>query len=179
MKMSNPTATELKMGIGLKLTYVKLKPEAEVPFLAYNESAAYDLSAHLISDNGRSNNAIVSPRLTRKIGTGLALIPPPGHLILICSRSGMAKGSVFVTNSPGVVDPTFTGEIEILLYNGGVQSFHVKHGDRIAQALVVPFARVSLFEATSLPNTARGAQGFGSTGFETPVPSVRPTSEPT
>src|SRR5258705_1268952 len=148
--MANPKVTLDQEGIStgaLSLKYIKLHPEAQVPFLAYDESAAYDLSACLISDIGRPNTAIVSPGLTRKVTTGLALLPPPGHLILICSRSGLAVKSRFVTNSPGIIDPGYTGEIIILLYNGGVQSHHVKHGDRIAQALVVPFAKAQLIEA--------------------------------
>lgn len=148
----------------LELTFVKLHPDAQVPFLAYNESAAWDLSACMLTGTGRPNNTILPPNFTRKIPTGLALRPPEGHLVLICSRSGMASKSIFVANSPGVVDPTYTGEIEILLYNGGMESFHVKHGDRIAQALILPFARCRIIEAESLSQTERGGKGFGSTG---------------
>lgn len=146
------------------LTWVRLHPEAAEPFLAYDESAAYDLSLCWLSDTGRPNNIILPPRMTRMFPTGLALRPPPGHLILICSRSGMAMKSVFVANSPGVIDPTYTGEIKVLLFNGGMDAMHVRHGDRIAQALVVPFASVKLALAEKLPVTSRGDKGFGSSG---------------
>lgn len=146
------------------LLWVKLHAQASEPFLAYNESAAYDLAACLWSDTNRPNNLILPPRFTRMVPTGLALRPPTGHLVLICSRSGMAAKSVFVANGPGVVDPTYTGEIQVLLYNGGLESFHIRHGDRIAQALIVPFAAVSLLQTTSLPQTERGDKGFGSSG---------------
>lgn len=144
------------------LHFKRLHPEAALPFLAYDESAAYDLSACLISDTGRPNNLVISPRATRAVPTGLVLLPPAGHLVLICSRSGMASKSIFVANGPGVVDPTYTGEIKILLYNGGFESFYVRHGDRIAQALVVPFATVPIKEIDILPATKRGEKGFGS-----------------
>lgn len=147
------------------LAYVKLNVEAAVPYLAYGESAAYDLSACLLREDGRPNTAILPPRNTKAIPTGLALRPPPGHLILICSRSGMAlERSIFVANSPGVVDPTYTGEIKVLLYNGGFETYYVKHGDRIAQALVVPYAALPLKEEEALPPTTRGSRGFGSSG---------------
>jgi dUTP pyrophosphatase len=146
------------------LQFVKLHEQAQLPFRAYNESAGYDLSACLISDLGRPNTLIIPPRMTRTVSTGLALRPPPGHLILICSRSGMAQKSVFVSNAPGVVDPDYTGEIKVLLFNGGTESFYVKHEDRIAQALVIPFAALPLQEASSFAETERGNRGFGSSG---------------
>jgi dUTP pyrophosphatase len=150
------------------LTWVRLHPEASEPFLAYDESAAYDLSLCAISDNGRPNNVILPPNFTKIFPTGIALRPPAGHLILICSRSGMAQKSVFVSNAPGVIDPTYTGEIKVLLFNGGTNSMHFKHGDRIAQALVVPFAKVKLELAQALPETIRGDKGFGSSGMGGP-----------
>lgn len=147
-----------------QLEVVRLFPDAQLPHLAYDESAAYDLSAYMLTESGRPNNTVLAPRSTRLVSTGLALRPPPGHLVLICSRSGMAKRSIFVANAPGVVDPTYTGEIKILLYNGGHTSEYVRHGDRVAQALVVPFAAVKLKEVNELPPTLRGAKGFGSSG---------------
>lgn len=173
MPEENPTATEVRI-LGTKildreiLTFVKLHPEASPPFRAYNESVGVDLSACLISDSGRPNTAIIGPRMTKRIHTGLALIAPKGHCILICSRSGMATRSVFVTNAPGVVDPDYTGEMIVLLYNGGVENLYVKHGDRIAQAIVVPFAACQLLEAPTVPegdsSFFRGTRGFGSSG---------------
>lgn len=147
-----------------ELSWVKLHPEAQEPFLAYDESAAYDLSACLIADTGRPNTLIVPPRFTRMVTTGIALRPPPGHLALICSRSGMAAKSIFVANGPGVVDPTYTGEIKILLFNGGLNDHWIRHGDRIAQVLIVPFAAVRLKLVESLSATERGDRGFGSSG---------------
>lgn len=90
--------------------------------------------------------------------------PPPGHCIMICSRSGLATQSVFVANAPGIVDPDYIGEIKVILHNGGFMPHYIKHGDRIAQALIVPFARVRVALVDELPESERGARGFGSTG---------------
>lgn len=144
---------------------LKLNAEAVLPQRAYAESAAWDLSAMLLNDAKRPMTATIAPHSTRMIGTGLALRPPPGHCILICSRSGLATRSIFVANAPGVVDPDYTGEIKVLLFNGSMEAAYVKHGDRIAQALFVPFAAAGDFvEVRSFAPTERGPRGFGSTG---------------
>lgn len=148
----------------MHLEVLRLHRDATLPTRAYDESAAYDLSAHLLNDAGRPFTATIAPLTTRLIGTGLALRPPVGHLILICSRSGLALRSVFVANAPGVVDPDYTGEIKVELYNGGQGAHYVKHSDRIAQALIVPYAECFLHEVQSFPPTVRGEKGFGSSG---------------
>lgn len=146
------------------LEVLRLKADASLPYRAYDESAAYDLSAYLLNDAGRPMTATLAPFTTKLIPTGLALRAPVGHLILVCSRSGLAVRSVFVANAPGVVDPDYTGEIKVILYNGGQEAHYVKHNDRIAQALIVPFAECALREVKNFPNTIRGERGFGSSG---------------
>lgn len=142
----------------------KLHERARLPTKAYQQSAAYDLSACLISDSGSTKTITIAPQTTLLIPTGLAMKPPSNHTILICSRSGLGKNSIFVTNAPGVVDPDYTGEIGVLLYNGSSKPFYLKHGDRVAQALIVPFAAVRMKEVEQFPTTERGDKGFGSTG---------------
>lgn len=144
----------------------RLNPQAFKPIRAYTESAGWDLSAFLRSEAGHLFTVTIAPNTTKLIPTGLALLPPPNHLVLICSRSGLATKSVFVANAPGVIDPDYTGEVKIILFNGGMEPLYVKHGDRIAQALVVPFARCELKESLGgFAQTERGEKGFGSTGL--------------
>jgi len=146
----------------MQLEMILLEPKAARPSRAYNESAGYDLSAFLLNDAGRPMTVTIAPHTTKVIRTGLALRPPRGNLILICSRSGYASRGVFVANAPGVVDPDYTGEIKVALFNGSLEPFYVQHLDRIAQALVMPFIVPSLCEVTVFPRTPRGAHGFGS-----------------
>lgn len=148
----------------MPLEVLFLNNGATTPFRAYAESAAYDLSACLLNDVGRPFTATIAPHTTKLIGTGLALRPPAGHLVLVCSRSGYAASGVFVANAPGVVDPDYTGEIKVILYNGSLEPFYVKHRDRIAQALLVPFCPAEMVEVTAFPPSERGDRGFGSTG---------------
>lgn len=147
----------------LQLRYKVLAPDVELPTKAYGTPVGWDLSAHLISETGRAFQAIVSPRSSKMISTKLVLIPPPGYFISICSRSGMATGSIFVANSPGIVDPDYTGEIKIILYNGGHESAYIKHGQRIAQAILLPYISSELVLIDEIAPTARGEKGFGST----------------
>src|SRR5262245_14386982 len=146
----------------MELEIKLLEKEAIKPSLAYAESAGYDLSAFLLNDAARPMTLTIMPHTTKVIRTGLALRPPPGHIILICSRSGYASRGVFVANAPGVVDPDYTGEIKVALFNGSLDPFYVKHRDRIAQAIIVPFIAPVLRPVEDFPITERGSHGFGS-----------------
>lgn len=144
---------------GACLEMVKFNPSATTPTRAYSRSAAYDIAACT-----NQKTITIAPQTTKKIPTGLGFHPPYGHCIQVCSRSGITDKSVFVANAPGIVDPDFTGEIQVLLYNGGVSPFYVRDGDRIAQILVIPFASLNIREVGAMPITERGERGFGSTG---------------
>lgn len=144
----------------------RLHEQVKLPTRGTPASIGLDVHAYLISESGRINTAIIPPRMTRLIPTGLIVLPPPGHAIFVCSRSGLAQGSIFVTNSPGIIDPDYQGEIKILLYNGHHESYYVKHDDRIAQLVVLPIPPLfQVTETLNLPETSlRGSAGFGSTG---------------
>jgi len=80
-------------------------------------------------------------------------------------RSGLAlKHSIGIINSPGTIDSDYRGEIMVLLTNFGVNDFVIKRGDRIAQMVIARYERVEWEEVETLPDTARGDGGFGSTG---------------
>lgn len=142
----------------------KMRQDARLPHRGTEQSVGLDLHAYLISESGRPNTMMIPPHTTRKVPTGLAMRPPAGHAILVCSRSGLASNGVFVTNGPGVVDPDYRGEILILLHNGTPIPYYVKHEDRVAQILVVPVPIVHFEEINELDVTARADAGFGSTG---------------
>lgn len=144
----------------------RLYPTARLPSRGTPHSIGLDVYAHAISESGRPNTILVPPRTTKRISTGLAFVPPPGWAIFVCSRSGLATSSLFVTNSPGVIDPDYRGELEILFYNGGHESYYIKHEDRIAQIVLLPIAETLVVAETEEPfaPTMRGEAGFGSTG---------------
>lgn len=99
------------------------------------------------------------------IGTGLAMAIPPGFEGQVRPRSGLAaKHRVTLTNSPGTIDADFRGEILILLINHGREPVRIAPKDRIAQLVIAPVIQAELEEVDALPETVRGAGGFGSTG---------------
>lgn len=139
----------------------KLTPDAIVPKKAHDSDAAFDLYA--------AEPAVIASSSTRLIKTGIAIQLPSDVLALILSRSGLAlKSSVFVLNSPGLIDPGYRGEIGVVLYNASASEFPVAKHDRIAQILfqkMDSFTLRSAFELIS--STDRGEEGFGSTGVNT------------
>ena len=99
------------------------------------------------------------------IGTGLAVAIPPGYEGQLRPRSGLAATHrVTLTNSPGTIDADYRGELMILLINHGREPVRIGPHDRIAQLLIAPVVRAQVEEVEVLPETLRGAGGFGSTG---------------
>lgn len=151
--------------IMIKIT--KLHPDARLPKQATEESIGADLYAYLKSESGREIKQVVPPGTTRMIPTGIVAVAQPPFSLFVCSRSGLAKEGIFVTNAPGIIDPDYRGEIKVLLHNAGPQNHWVEHNHRIAQLLLVPIPIPDVSESfVDLRNLAsiRGEAGFGSTG---------------
>ena len=96
------------------------------------------------------------------VSTGIAVALNPYHVGQIWPRSGLAGHGL--DTSAGVVDSDYRGEVKVLLVNGSHERKTVRAGDRIAQLLIVPITRPELIEVDALPETERGANGFGSSG---------------
>lgn len=111
-----------------------------------------------------SQDFLLMPLESALISTGVKVAIPLGLVGLLFSRSGMAKRSITLANSVGVIDHSYRGEIKAYLVNNGTDPFQIIYGDRIAQLVLVPCAlpEVELVEAVS--TTERGENGFGSTG---------------
>lgn len=161
-----PPVTEPKAASLPAVAIKRMYADVKLPTRATSNSIGLDLYAFLVSEAGRPNTALIPPRATRPIPTGIIAAPPQGYALFVCSRSGLARSnSVFVTNSPGVIDPDYRGEILVLLYNGGHESYYVRHEDRIGQLVCLPSPLVGIEELPSLDlKTKRGNAGFGSTG---------------
>ena len=137
----------------------KLKENALLPTRGSEHAAGYDLYACLEED------VLVAPGQTVKIGTGLAVAVPEGFFGAVFARSGLAsKEGLRPANCVGVCDSDYRGEYIIALHNDSGMTRTVRHGDRIAQLVILPFLPAEFEESDSLPETARGAGGFGSTG---------------
>jgi dUTP pyrophosphatase len=107
----------------------------------------------------------LAPGRIALIPTGLAVAIPSGYEIQIRPRSGLAiKHGITVVNAPGTIDSDYRGEIKIGLINLGREPFRIVRGMRIAQMILAPVAQALFQECEELPDTKRGAGGFGHTG---------------
>jgi dUTP pyrophosphatase len=99
------------------------------------------------------------------VPTGIAIALPEGFEAQIRSRSGLAvKNGVTVLNSPGTIDADYRGEIKAVLVNHGEEDFLITRGMRVAQMVIARVEAPNLVACASLPDSARGSGGFGSTG---------------
>lgn len=151
-----------------KLLVTRMYPDVKLPTTATPMSIGADLYAYLRSEGGTKIKKVIPPGFTIMIPTGIIARAEDPFSIFVCSRSGLAaQRALFVTNSPGVIDPDYTGEIKVLLHNAGHQNQWVEDGDRIAQLVLLPAPFPEVQE--SIPDlrdttTMRGERGFGSTG---------------
>jgi len=135
--------------------------KVDVPLPSYQTagSAGMDLCAAV------AEPVEIAPGQRELVPTGLSMAIPTGFEGQVRPRSGLAlRHGITVLNAPGTVDSDYRGELKVLLVNHGAQPFVVGRGDRIAQLLICPVARVTLRTTQSLDDTTRGAGGYGSTG---------------
>lgn len=136
----------------------RLDPAAVMPEYATPGAACFDVRTL----NGGEVGACGGTMLCR---TGLSFEVPPGHVLLIYSRSGHGfKNGLRLVNSVGVIDSDYRGELAVKIRNDTPLRFEFAPGDRVAQAMLLPIPSVQLVEVDDLNETARGAGGFGSTG---------------
>lgn len=150
----------------IKIT--RIHPNARLPKPATPLSIGADIYACLRTESGNPTKMMIPVSMTRLIPTGIVAVAEPPFSLLVASRSGMAKErSVFVLNSPGVIDPDYRGEIKVLLHNSGGETQWISDGDRIAQLILVPIPIPDVSESDldlRKLSTIRGEAGFGSTG---------------
>jgi dUTP diphosphatase len=133
----------------------RLREGAVIPSRAYVGDAGVDLSA--------CEAAELEPGGRSTVGTGLAIAVPDGFAGLVLPRSGLAaKHGIGVLNAPGLIDSGYRGEVRVILYNPGRETFRVEPGMRIAQLVLVAVEDVRLVEVDVLPESERGERGFGS-----------------
>ena len=141
-----------------ELRVTRLRDDAVLPARAHANDAGLDLSACEEMTIGPGERALVS--------TGLAVEIPADHAGIVAPRSGLAlRHGISIVNTPGVIDAGYRGEVQVLLLNTDRSAaFTVERGMRIAQLLVMPVTPVNVVELTELSESARGTDGFGSSG---------------
>jgi dUTP pyrophosphatase len=96
------------------------------------------------------------------VPTGLAIELPPGYEAQVRPRSGLALKHSLTVNF-GTIDPGYRGEIRVVMFNLGREEYTVEKGDRIAQLVIGRYEGIQ-WEEGELGDSARGAEGFGSSG---------------
>jgi len=146
--------------VELKRLDPRLGDSIPLPAYATDGSAAMDLRA-------ASESAVsLDPGESALIPTGLAIhVADPGWCALILPRSGLGhKHGLVLGNLTGLIDADYQGPLMISCWNRGSVAFTIQPGDRIAQLLVTPVARVVWRVVEEFAPSERGSGGFGSTG---------------
>ncbi|MBR6874254.1 MAG: dUTP diphosphatase [Ruminococcus sp.] len=144
----------------MKLLIQKLSDNAVIPARATSGSAGYDLSACLDAP------LTVKAGETVKVPTGIsaAVEGEESCVLLIYARSSTAtKKGLAPANCVGVVDSDYRGQIFVALHNHSREDRVIEPGERIAQLVITPVFLPEVEIRDSLPETERGAGGFGST----------------
>ena len=139
----------------MKLLIKKLSEHALIPTRASPGSVGYDL--YSIEDMH------ILPYQRGIVCTGIAATIPMGVYGRIAPRSGLAVKHGVQTGA-GVIDPDYTGELRVILFNHGSEKFEIKKGDRIAQLILEKCETPLIDEVEEIKDTQRGTRGFGSSG---------------
>jgi dUTP pyrophosphatase len=136
----------------------RLDPGLPAPSYAHPGDAGADLVA--------AEDVELAPGERAMVPTGIALALPDGYAAFVHPRSGLAaRLGVTIVNAPGTVDAGYRGEIKVTLLNTDIRStVRLQRGDRIAQLVIQRVERAVFHEVETLPGSARGDGGFGSTG---------------
>ncbi|SRR6266540_3708685 len=143
---------------GPRVLIRKLDSGIPLPSYAHPGDAGADLVTAV--------DAVLAPGERAILPTGIAISLPAGHVALIHPRSGLAaRSGVTIVNAPGTIDAGYRGEIKVILMNlDRCEPVALRRGDRIAQLVIQRVECASFEEVDSLPDSDRGAGGFGSTG---------------
>lgn len=137
----------------------RMRESAVLPTRATAQSAGYDLCADLDAPLTLAQGEI------QVVKTGVAVALPAQTVGLIFGRSGLGvRHGIVPANAVGVIDADYRGELMVGLVNHGPAPYVIQPQERIAQLVVVPILTPDLEEVEVLDDTARGAQGFGSSG---------------
>jgi dUTP pyrophosphatase len=142
----------------LQVPIRQLDPDLPLPRYAHDGDAGLDLYA--------AESLTLAPFERALISTGIAVAIPEGYAGFVQPRSGLAiKQGLSLVNTPGLIDSHYRGEIKAIAINlDASRPITVNRGDKIAQLVIQPIARVELVAVDELDDTARGEGGFGSTG---------------
>lgn len=142
----------------MRMEITRLDKELPLPAYAHAGDAGLDIFA--------AQDFTLAPFERGLVPTGIAVAIPEGFAGFLQPRSGLAiKQGLSLVNTPGLIDSHYRGEIKVIAINLDPNTaISLSRGDKIAQLVIQPVARIDLAEVDELDITARGEGGFGSTG---------------
>ncbi|MGC8775697.1 MAG: dUTP diphosphatase [Minisyncoccia bacterium] len=140
----------------MKIYIQKINPEAKIPNLAYQGDAGIDLFSVEDTEIPSMEN--------KAIATGIKIAIPEGYAGFVWDKSGLALNNKIKTMA-GVIDSGYRGEVKVVLFNLGKETYKIQKGAKIAQLVIMPIINYELEEVKELDNTHRGEKGFGSSGL--------------
>jgi dUTP pyrophosphatase len=146
----------------MKIEIMRLPHAKDLPLPSYATSGSAGLD--LLAANDVEYE--LKPGARAAIPCGIAIALPEGTEAQVRPRSGLAlHHGITVLNTPGTIDSDYRGEVKAILVNLGSEPFRIARGMKIAQLVIARHERAELSEASELPQSVRGAGGFGSTGL--------------
>jgi dUTP pyrophosphatase len=143
----------------VKVQIKKLSPDAVIPTYSKDGDAGMDLTA--------VSKEITDDYISYK--TGLSFEIPKGYVGLLFPRSSNSKKDLLLTNSVGVIDSGYRGEVELRfkpILNGKLENISTYNvGDRVGQIMILPYPKIQFVETDNLSESERGDSGFGSSGL--------------
>lgn len=151
----------------MRIEFKTLRDTAIAPTRGSAGAAGWDL--YFDSEEKRytkRRTAFIEPHQTKMLGTGIAVSIPEGYFGAVFARSGIAASKgLRPANCVGVIDSDYRGEVKVAMHNDSETIQHIDNGDRIAQLVIIPYAKAELCMVDNLGKTERGDGGFGSTGL--------------
>jgi len=144
----------------LQVKILDERMRAMLPHYASAGAAGLDLRACL------EKALVLDPGKSQLVSSGIAIhVGDPGYAALILPRSGLgAKSGIVLGNLVGLIDSDYQGPLMVSLWNRGQTPFTVQPLERVAQLVIVPVVQVEFELVPEFAASARGADGFGSTG---------------
>jgi dUTP pyrophosphatase len=145
----------MSINTSLKIRLKKLNPTAVTPSYSKDGDAGMDLTSTTIISH-------TTDQVT--YGTGISLEIPKDYVGLVFPRSSIRKYDIELTNSVGVIDSGYRGEIQLTFNKVNSKTTIYNVGDRVGQIMIIPYPKINFVESDELTITERGEGGFGSSG---------------
>lgn len=142
----------------VEVSIQRIDPDVALPAYAHDGDAGADLVTTV--------DVVLTPGQRALVPTGIAIALPAGYAGFVHPRSGLAsRRGLSIVNAPGTIDAGYRGEVKVSLVNlDSAEPISLVRGDRIAQLVIQRVEQARFVEVAALPDSVRGAGGYGSTG---------------